>query len=113
MVKSIFFPEDYQFIFTPIFGDTPRVRITEFFIATTIKSDNPPWTFIAQISRLLSLSKSSVKNTIDNMLKDGFLIEKKIETHQKNPQRNIRINNENRTINHLKNFYNELKHSIS
>ena len=113
MVKSIIFSQDYQFKFTEIFGGTPRVRILEFFITTTINSDNPPWTYIAQISRILSLSKSSVKNTIDNMLKDGFLIEKKIETHQKNPQRNIRINNKNRTISHLKNFYNELKHSIS
>jgi len=113
MVKSIFFPEDYQFIFTTIFGDTPRVRITEFFIATTIKSDNPPWTFMAQISRLLDLSKSSVKNTVDNMLNDGFLIERKIETHQKNPQRNIRINNENRTIIQLMDFYSKLKQVIS
>ena len=113
MVKTIFFPEDYQFIFTPIFGDTPRVRITEFFIATTIKSDNPPWTFMAQISRLLDLSKSSVKNTVDNMLNDGFLIEKKIETHQKNPQRNIRLNNENRTIMQLRDFYSKLKQVIS
>jgi DNA-binding MarR family transcriptional regulator len=113
MVKSIFFPEDYKFIFTTIFGDTPRIRIIEFFIVTTIKSDNPPWTFMAQISRLLGLPKSSVKNVVDNMLNDGFLIENKIETHQKNPQRNIRINNENRTISHLKNFYNELKHVFS
>lgn len=113
MVKSIFFSEDYQFIFTTIFGDTPRVRIIEFFIATTIKSDNPPWTFMAQISRLLGLSKSSVKNTVDNMLNGGFLIEKKIETHQKNPQRNIRLNNENRTIVQLKDFYDKLKHVIS
>jgi predicted transcriptional regulator len=68
---------------------------------------------MAQISRLLDLSKSSVKNTVDNMLNDGFLIEKKIETHQKNPQRNIRLNNENRTIMQLMDFYSKLKQVIS
>ncbi|MHA1729631.1 MAG: hypothetical protein ACTSWY_13020 [Promethearchaeota archaeon] len=111
MAVFIKFPENHQFIFTKIFGDSPRIRIIEFFIITRIEGDidNPPWTYLSQISRLLNLSKSSVKKTIDLLIDEGFLVEKKIETHQQNPKRNIRVKKNNPLFSELIEFYKGIK----
>lgn len=105
---SIEFPDDYNFIFPNLFGNTPRVKILEFFIATS-NNNNNPWSYISQISRLIKLSKSSVKNAIENLLQSKILIEKKIETHAKNPQRNLRLNKDNNEIKELIRFYKSIK----
>ncbi|MCP4764074.1 MAG: MarR family transcriptional regulator [archaeon] len=110
-IKFIDFPSNYIFIFTKIFGDTPRVKIIEFFILTFINAEKetPPWTYISQVSRVLNLSKSSVKKIIDKMIKEEFLIEKKIETHAKNPQRNIKINKKKPVVSELVDFYQKIR----
>jgi hypothetical protein len=106
---SITFPKDYKFIFTNIFGDTSQVKILEFFIFTIDQSKNPPWTHITQISRILKISKSSIKKVIDEFIKKEVLIEKKIETHAKNPKRDVRINHENQIVLEILTLYKKLK----
>lgn len=106
---SIIFPTSYNFILTPIFGVSSQVKILEFFIFLLDQSKNPPWSNISQISRILDLSKSSVKKIVDEFIKERILLEKKIETHAKNPKREVRINQENPIVLEVLNLYKNLK----
>ena len=108
MVQYDFFPKNYSFVLTKIFGDTPRTKIIEFFLCISSDKKKIPSSYISQISRILGLSKSSVKIIADNLIKEKFLIEKTIETHQKNPQRDIRLNTDNMKVIKLMDFYNQL-----
>jgi len=108
MVHYDFFPENYSFILTQIFGETPRIKIIEFFLFISSDKKTIPTSYISQISRILILSKSSVKNVIDALTNEKILIEKKIETHQKYPQRDIRLNTDNLKVKKLMDFYKQL-----
>ena len=103
-----FFPKDYLFVLTQIFGETTRIKILEFFLSISLDKKIAPTSYISQISRILTLSKSSVKDVIDSLLKEDFLIENKVETHQKNPQRDIRLNIANVKVTKLMDFYKQL-----
>lgn len=103
-----FFPKNYRFILTQIFGETTRVKILEFFLCISADEKYSPTTYISQISRILTLSKSSVKKIIDFLIFENFLIEQKIETHQKNPRRDIRLNTDNLKVIKLIELYNQL-----
>jgi len=103
------FPQNHVYVLTKLFGDTPRVRILEFFIVTSMDAEGTPISHISQIARILKLSKSTVKQNIDDMIKSGLLIEKKIETHAQNPQRNVRINKGHLLITEMLAFYHRIK----
>ena len=103
-----FFPKNYSFVLTQIFGGTPRTKIVEFFLCISSNQKIIPTSYISQISRILDLSKSSVKTIVDNLINEKFLIERTIETHQKNPQRDIRLNTDNLKVTKLMDFYNQL-----
>ncbi|MBD3352870.1 MAG: hypothetical protein GF364_15405 [Candidatus Lokiarchaeota archaeon] len=104
------FSDDYSFRFIRIFGNTPRIKILEFFVYLYDKTGKQPWSYISQLSRLLKLSKSSVKKVIDSLIYENILIEKKIETHAKHPKRNISIKTNKPIVLELLEFYRKIKH---
>ncbi|MHA1821412.1 MAG: hypothetical protein ACTSU2_00685 [Promethearchaeota archaeon] len=110
-IEMIEFPEDYQFRFIKLFGDTPRVKVLEFFIALYIlaKKEYSPISYISQIARLLGISKSSVKNSVDALTADNILIEKRESSHIQHPKRNFKLNLKNEYVLKLINFYERLE----
>jgi len=111
--KNISISKKYKYLFTDVFGDTPRVKVIELLFYMLMNSENePPKTYISQISRFTKLSKSSVKYAIDDLIKNKILIEVKEKTHAKYPKRFVYIDRNNQITNELYLLYKKIYNSF-
>lgn len=85
------------------------MRLLEFFLYISAQADARVFTYISQISRLLDMSKSSVKKNVDELIESGILDESTVETHAQNPKRNLSLNEDNEDVRKLRHFYNDLQ----
>ena len=95
-----------------IFGSSVIVGVFDILCYNYLqesKSEKPIWFNLSELAKSAKISKSSVKRTIDILLVKDFILEKKIETHAKNPPRNIRLNENNPVIQELIFFYRKIR----
>ena len=101
-----------RFYLLHLFGSSVNVKIMEILLQTAIA--NPPgasviWHNFSELSQQASVARSSGKRILDNLLTQGFILEKKIETHAQNPPRMVRLNDDNLAIQELMFFYRKVR----
>ncbi|MFX0188786.1 MAG: hypothetical protein ACFE8A_13735 [Candidatus Hodarchaeota archaeon] len=97
-----------DFILTRIFGKSVRVKILEILIENTLQKEII-WLNISEIAKLCGISTSSSKRIVDNLIEEGLVDLKPIQTHAKNPEKEIRLNLDSKLINELIFFFRKLK----
>ena len=97
-----------DFILTRIFGKSVRVKILEILIENTLQKEII-WLNISEIAKLCGISTSSSKRIVDELIEEGLVDLKPIQTHAKNPEKEIRLNLDSKLINELVFFFRKLK----
>ncbi|MFW9898167.1 MAG: winged helix-turn-helix transcriptional regulator [Candidatus Thorarchaeota archaeon] len=97
-----------DFILTRIFGKSVRVKILEILIENTLQKEII-WLNISEIAKLCGISTSSSKRIVDKLIEEGLVDLKPIQTHAKNPEKEIRLNLDRKLINELIFFFRKLK----
>ena len=97
-----------KFILTKIFGESVRVKILEILIENMLQKEIK-WLNISEIAKLCNISTSSSKRIVDILIEEGLVDLKPIQTHAKNPEKEIRLNLDNKLINELVFFFRKLK----
>ncbi|MHA1293126.1 MAG: hypothetical protein ACTSQJ_10695 [Promethearchaeota archaeon] len=96
-----------KFILNKVFGNTVRIKVLEILINNNLENDS--WLNISKIAKIANISTSSSKRIIDKLIEDKFVDLKPIQTHAKNPEKEIKLNTDNKIINELIFFYQKLK----
>ena len=97
-----------NFYLTRIFGNSVNVKIIEILLKNAIeeqKSGKTLWYNFSHIAEQAKVSKSSGKRILDDLIENGFVEEKKIETHAQFPPRLVRLQTYHPAINELLFFY--------
>ena len=97
-----------DFILTRIFGKSVRVKILEILIENTLQKEII-WLNISELAKLCGISTSSSKRIVDELIEEGLVDLKPIQTHAKNPEKEIRLNLDSKLINELVFFFRKLK----
>jgi len=97
-----------QFKLTQIFGDTVRIKVMEILLENYLK-DQIAWLNISKIAKKAEISTSSSKRIVDQLIKETIIHLNPIETHAKNPEKEIRLNIDNKVVQELLFFYRKLK----
>lgn len=97
-----------HFILNQVFGDTVRVKILEVLLDHLI-SNEEGWLNLSEIARNAQISVSSSKRIVDQLIEDQLVDLNPIETHAKNPIKEVRLNLDNKIINELIFFYRKIK----
>lgn len=97
-----------DFILVRIFGKSVRVKILEILIENTLQKEII-WLNISEIAKLCGISTSSSKRIVDKLIEEGLVDLKPIQTHAKNPEKEIRLNLDSKLINELIFFFRKLK----
>jgi len=101
-------PQKTNFILARIFGKSVRVKILEILIENMLQKEIK-WLNISEIAKLCGISTSSSKRIVDNLIEEGLVDLKHVQTHAKNPEKEIRLNLDNKLINELIFFFRKLK----
>ena len=97
-----------NYYLTRIFGNSVNVKIIEILLKNAIaeqKSGKILWYNYSNIADQAKVSKSSGKRILDDLIEQGFVEEKKIETHAQFPPRLVRLKMYHPAINELLFFY--------
>jgi hypothetical protein len=97
---------------TIIFGDTVQVRIMEILLQLTIqeqKGDQIIWQNFSDIAKQAQVAKSSSKRILDHLISQGYIEEKKYETHAQNPPRFVRLRTDHPAIRELIFFFKKIR----
>jgi len=99
-----------KFILASIFGDSVRIKILEILLDNALQKEIKGLN-ISEIAKLTGISTSSSKRIIDNLIEEKIveLNPLYIQTHVKNPEKEIKLNVNNKMINELIFFYRKLK----
>ena len=97
-----------NFILTRIFGKSVRVKILEILVENMLQKEIK-WLNISELAKLCGISTSSSKRIVDKLIEEGLADLKHIQTHAKNPEKEIRLNLDNKLINELIFFFRKLK----
>ncbi len=93
---------------TRLFGNSVNIKIIEILLNNAIaeqKSGKTLWYNFSHIAEQAKVSKSSGKRILDDLIENGFVEEKKIETHAQFPPRLVRLQIYHPAINELLFFY--------
>ncbi|MFX1394980.1 MAG: hypothetical protein ACFFAH_15610 [Promethearchaeota archaeon] len=101
-------PQKKYFILARIFGKSVRVKILEILLENMLQKEMK-WLNISEIAKLCGISTSSSKRIVDNLIEEGLVDLKDIQTHAKNPEKEIRLNLDNKLINELIFFFRKVK----
>ncbi|MFX1395166.1 MAG: hypothetical protein ACFFAH_16605 [Promethearchaeota archaeon] len=101
-------PQKKYFILARIFGKSVRVKILEILLENMLQKEMK-WLNISEIAKLCGISTSSSKRIVDNLIEEGLVDLKNIQTHAKNPEKEIRLNLDNKLINELIFFFRKVK----
>jgi len=97
-----------KYFLTKIFGNTVRIKILEILLENCLQKD-PVWLNISEIAKMAKISTSSSKRIIDDLIKDKIVDLKSIQTHAKNPEKEIQLNLDNKFVGELIFFYRKIK----
>ena len=97
-----------KFILTSIFGESVRVKILEVMVENSLQKEIT-WLNISKIAKFCEISTSSSKRGVDELIAEGLVDLKPIETHAKNPEKAIRLNLDKKVIKELIFFFRKLK----
>ena len=84
----------FRFILPQVFGDTVQIKVMEILLRNLIeeqKQAHPIWLNFSDIAEIGHIAKSSSKRILEQLLKQGYIEEKQIETHAQNPPRMIHL----------------------
>lgn len=104
-----------RFFLPQLFGSSVQVKIIEILLKNYIeerKSEEINWENFSDIARLAGVAKSSSKRILDDLIRKGFVEEKKVSTHAQNPPRLIRLNLAHPAIGDLVFFYRKVRGSL-
>ena len=93
---------------TKIFGDHVRIKILEILLENNLKKEIV-WLNLSEIAKLAGISTSSSKRIVDQLVDEGLAELKPIQTHAKNPEKEIRLNADHKIIKELIFFYIKVK----
>lgn len=97
-----------NFILIKVFGDTVRVKIIEVLLDHMI-SNKETWLNLSEIARRADISVSSSKRIVDQLIEKEFVDLHHIETHAKNPEKEVRLNVDSKIVSELAFFYRKIK----
>ncbi|MFO8019478.1 MAG: hypothetical protein R6U96_12680 [Promethearchaeia archaeon] len=97
-----------NFILIKVFGNTVRVKVIEVLLAHLI-SNKETWLNLSEIARRANISVSSSKRIVDQLIEEEYVDLHHIETHAKNPEKEVRLNVDNKIVNELVFFYRKIK----
>lgn len=97
-----------RFILVRIFGETVRIKILEILLEFELKQEDY-WLNISQMAKLAGISTSSSKRIFDALIEEELVEQHIIETHAKNPEKEIRLNLDKKEIQELLFFYRKIK----
>ncbi len=97
-----------KFILAKILGNSVRIKILETLLENSLKKEIR-WLNISKIAKIAGISTSSSKRIIDELIQEKLVDLKPIQTHAKNPEKEIQLNLENRIIKELLFFYRKIK----
>jgi len=97
-----------DFLLTKIFGNTVRIKVFEILIRSALKNEKE-WLNISKVAKIANISTSSSKRVIDDLIKEGLIVLKPVQTHAKNPEKEIQLNLDNKIVSELIFFYRKLK----
>ena len=97
-----------KFFLTRIFGESVRVKILEIMLENSLQKDIK-WLNLSEIAKRCEISTSSSKRIVDNLVEEGLVDLKPIQTHAKNPEKAIRLNIDNKIIKELVFFFRKIK----
>jgi len=97
-----------KFLLTKIFGNSVRIKILEILLENGLKQEIE-WLNISKIAKIAGISTSSSKRIIDQLIEDKLVDLRPIQTHAKNPEKDIQLNLDNKVIKELIFFYRKVK----
>ncbi len=100
--------EKSSFILTKIFGKSVRVKILEILLENALQKEIK-WLNISELAKIGNVSTSSSKRIVDKLIEEGLVDLKPIQTHAKNPEKEIRLNLDNKLINELIFFFRKVR----
>ena len=100
--------EKLPFVLTKIFGKSVRVKILEILLENALQKEIK-WLNISELAKIGSVSTSSSKRIVDKLIKEGLVDLKPIQTHAKNPEKEIRLNLDNKLISELIFFFRKVR----
>lgn len=100
--------EKSSFILTKIFGKSVRVKILEILLENALQKEIE-WLNISELAKIGNVSTSSSKRIVDKLIEEGLVDLKPIQTHAKNPEKEIRLNLDNKLINELIFFFRKVR----
>jgi hypothetical protein len=97
-----------KYILTKVFGNTVRIKILEILLETSLEKEMK-WLNISELAKIAGISTSSSKRIVDELIIENIAEKKPIQTHAKNPEKEIHLNLDNKIVNELIFFYRKLK----
>ncbi|MGV9173053.1 MAG: hypothetical protein ACOC44_15470 [Promethearchaeia archaeon] len=97
-----------NFILNKVFGNSVRVKVIEVLLDSLI-SEEKDWLNLSDIAREADISVSSSKRIVDQLIEEEFADLNRIETHAKNPKKEVRLNMDNKIAEELIFFYRKIK----
>lgn len=97
-----------KYILTKVFGDTVRIKILEILLESSMEEEIK-WLNISEIAKIAGISTSSSKRIVDELIDENIAEKKPIQTHARNPEKEIHLNLDNKIVNELIFFYRKLR----
>ena len=84
------------------------MKILEILLENALQKEIK-WLNISELAKIGSVSTSSSKRIVDKLIKEGLVDLKPIQTHAKNPEKEIRLNLDKKLINELIFFFRKVR----
>ena len=89
-----------NYLLTGLFGDSVRIKILEILLEISLQKQIQ-WLNISEIAKIAEISTSSSKRVIDDLIEQEIVDLRPIQTHAKNPEKQIALNLDSPTIREL------------
>lgn len=96
------------FLLTKIFGNGVRVKVLEILLDQALNKEEG-WLNLSEIAKITKISTSSSKRIVDKLLEEEVIELKPIQTHAMYPEKEVRINLDEKIIKELVFFYRKVK----
>lgn len=98
----------FNFILSYVFGEGVRIKILEVLLKESLQNEIK-WLNLSEIAEIARISTSSSKRIVDDLIKEKLVDLKTIQTHAKNPEKEIRLNLDNKIVKELIFFYRKIQ----
>ncbi len=93
---------------TKVFGESVRAKVLDVLLENYLQTDIT-WLNISEIAEIAGISTSSSKRLVDALIDEKIVDLKSIQTHAKNPEKEVRLNSDNKIVQELVFFFRKLK----